>query len=43
MRIIGIDSLSPRHWRSCLAFSLAAAFLLTAANAQETNNGPELI
>ncbi len=38
MKIIGIDSLIRKHWRSCLAFSLTAAFLLTVVNAQEMDN-----
>jgi acetyl esterase/lipase len=38
MKIIGTGFLSRKHWRSGLAFSLTAAFLLTVASAQETNN-----
>lgn len=38
MKIIGIDSMSRKRWRSLVAFSLTAALLMAAASAQETNS-----
>jgi acetyl esterase/lipase len=41
MRFIGIDFMSRRRWRSLIALSLTAAFLLSVDRAQETSNSKQ--
>jgi len=38
MKIVGVDSMSGKRWKSLVAVCLTAAFLLTAAGAQTTNS-----
>jgi acetyl esterase/lipase len=38
LRITGANSMSRKHWKSHIALALMAAFLLTAASAQESNS-----